>query len=45
VTAARGGPDGREALVGALAIRGWVRELEAGLVRMTERLDAGALRS
>ncbi len=36
---------GREALVGALAIRSWVRELEAGLVRMTDRLRAGPLGS
>lgn len=36
-------PGGREALVGALAIRSWVRELEAGLARMTGRLRAGLL--
>ncbi|MGE0027045.1 MAG: FUSC family protein [Thermoleophilia bacterium] len=35
----------REALVGALAIRSWVRELEAGLGRMTDRLRTGPLRA
>ena len=40
VAAAGTDPAGREALVGALAIRSWVRELEAGLERMTRRLRA-----
>ena len=43
VAAADTEPAGREALVGALAIRSWVRELEAGLARMTGRLRAGPL--